>query len=156
MKINNILVITILFTSIIITVSGIYFYPLYDPQLYTWAYLSVLTSILNHMTPNHYKIHKWFQHIDRIIIRISACYYIWITTKLDKEDLLIMEKYGKLVESDIIIYGCIFIGAFFYIASRIIKKKVPHIPSNIIKIPHACSHILGTFATILLFYEYSL
>ncbi len=156
MTINNILVITVLFTSIIIAISGIYFYPLYDPQLYIWASLSVLTSMLNHMTPKHYKIHKWFQHIDRIIIRISACYYIWITTKLDKEDLLIMEKYGKLIESDIIIYGCIFIGAFFYIASRIIKKKVPHIPSNIIKIPHAFSHILGTFATILLFYEYSL
>jgi len=156
MKINNILIITVLFMTIIITVCGIYFYPLYDTQLYIWAVLSVLTSLLNHMTPNHFRIKKWFQHIDRIIIRITACYYIFMVTKLNKEELHTIEKYGKHIGSDILIYGCIFIGAFFYISSRLIKKKVPHIPSNLIKIPHACSHILGSFATILLFYEYSL
>jgi small-conductance mechanosensitive channel len=155
MKINNILIITVLFMSITITISGIYFYPLYYPQLYTWAYLSLLTSILNHMTPKHYTIQKWFQHIDRIIIRITACYYIFMVTKLNKDDLFTIEKYGKIIGSDVIIYGCIFTGAFLYIASRTIKKKKPHIPANIMKLPHACSHILASCATMLLFYEYS-
>ena len=156
MKINNILVITVLFMTITITVCGIYFYPLYNPQLYIWALLSVITSLLNHMTPNHFRIKKWFQHIDRIIIRITACYYIFMVTKLNKEELLTIEKFGKHIGSDIIIYGCIFIGSFLYIASRTIKKKKPHIPANLMKIPHGFSHVLASIATMLLFYEYSL
>ena len=142
--------------TITITVCGIYFSHLYNPQLYIWALLSVITSLLNHMTPNHFRIKKWFQHIDRIIIRITGCYYIFMVTKLNKEELLTIEKYGKHIGSDIIIYGCIFIGSFLYIASRTIKKKNPHITANLIKIPHACSHVLASIATMLLFYEYSL
>lgn len=156
MKINNILIITVLFMSITITVSGIYFYPLYYPQLYTWAYLSLFTSMANHFTPTNIPFKIWFQHIDRIVIRITGLIYLFLTNKIDKDDILKIEKFGHEFAMDIIIYFFIFFGAMLYFLSRSIKKKNPHIPKNIIKIPHALSHILATIATVILFNEYSL
>ena len=158
MKINNILIITVLYMSITIIVCGIYFYPLYEPIIYLYALLSVITSLLNHMTPNSFRIKNWFQHIDRIVIRISSFCYILLAKKLDKNHVHTIEKYGKQFTSDILIYCCIFIGALLYIVSRIIKTKTKNtnVPTNFVKLPHACSHVLASCATILLFYEYSL
>jgi hypothetical protein len=156
MKINNILIITVLFMSITITVCGIYFYPLYNPSLYIWAFLSVITSICNHFTPSDHIFKKIFQHLDRIVIRVSGLNYLLMTKKLNKDELLKIEKYEKVIATDIIVYIFIALGTLLYITSRTAKIKKPHIPINIIKLPHAVSHVLATIATIILFYEYSL
>ena len=155
MKINNILVVSVVYMSIIITVTGIYFYPLSNITIYYFAIGSIITSMLNHFTPTDHKCKKIFRDVDRITIRLSALMYIFMAKNIDKENMIIIEKYGKNVQSINLIYYSIFIGSLFYISSRVLKTKKPHFPQNLVKIPHALSHIIAGLITALLFCEYS-
>ena len=155
MKLNNILVVSVVYMSIIIIVSGIYFYPLSNITIYYFAIGSIITSILNHFTPTHNKWKKTFQDIDRIMIRLSGLIFIFMAKNIDRENMIIIEKYGKNIQSINLIYYSIFLGALFYISSRVLKTKKPHFPKNLVKIPHALSHIIAGLITALLFCEYS-
>ena len=91
MKLNNILVVSVVYMSIIIIVSGIYFYPLSNITIYYFAIGSIITSMLNHFTPNHYKWKKKFQDVDRIMIRLSALIFIFMAKNI-MQSLIILVK----------------------------------------------------------------
>lgn len=152
--ISNILAVSIFFSSIIIIVSGLYYYPLDDHMRY-FNYLigaCILTSILNHWTKNN-KRKKFFQIVDRIIIRLFCLYLIIISKNVVGSDILLFKKYNT-TSRNFILYGLIF-SSSLYILTRILKLKKTNYPTNIIKIPHAIAHMVSSVCLLFIFMEFT-
>lgn len=151
---KNILEVSVVYTSLIILVGGIYFYPIYNFYIYYLVIASIISSFLNHFSRDRGKIKRCFQFIDRLIVRITGCIYILLSNKMDGSDVIIYDRY-LTTTCDIIFYG-ILSCAICYSITVLLTKKKSHYPKNLSKIPHALCHIFGTFITLVIYYETSL
>ena len=152
--VSNILAVSIFFSSIIIIVSALYYYPL-DEHMHYFYYLigiCILTSILNHWTKNK-KRKKFFQIVDRIIIRLFCLYLIIISKSVVGSDIILFKKYNT-TSRIFILYGLIF-SSLLYILTRVLKLKKKHYPINIIKIPHAIAHMVSSVCFLFIFMEFT-
>jgi hypothetical protein len=151
---NNILEVSVIYTSLILIVGGIYFYPIYNFYIYYLVIGSIISSVLNHFSRKHGKIKRSFQFIDRLTVRITGCIYMLLSNKMDGSEVIIYERYHTTT-CDIIFYGIISC-AMCYSLTVLLTKKKKHYPKNLSKIPHALCHVFGTFITLFIYYETSL
>ena len=151
---SNILFISTLFSSIIILVSAIYYYPLDENMTYLYFLigLCILTSLLNHGTKKGKK-KDFFRLIDRIVIRIFCLYLIILSKKTIGSEIILFKKY--YTSSRYFIYYGTMIAGILYCLTKGLVYKNKNYPINILKIPHALAHITGSLVLLFIFMEYT-
>ena len=139
----NILFISSLYTTIIVVITAIYYFPLDQKYIFLYYFIGagLITSILNHgAKPGVYK--KIVQNIDRVIIRAFGIYLLFNVNKL--------ECSAKMKET--ILFN-LFLGSLLYISTRCLVLKKTHYPIIFSRLPHFIAHLLACYCIVYFFVD---
>jgi hypothetical protein len=139
----NILFISSVYTTIIVVITAIYYFPLDQNYIFLYYFIGagLITSILNHgAKPGNYK--NIVQKIDRIIIRAFGIYLLFNAHNFECSE--------KMKET--IIFN-LFLGSLLYIFTRCLVLKKKHYPIIFSRIPHFIAHLIACYCIVYFFVD---